>query len=664
MKKVYLVIILSITYFSVKSQQVTITLQPGATNGKDAYITNWPTNNWNNSNFGNIGDFVAISWTDGGVPYVGRSLVEFDLSTIPSGATILSAHLSLFNNPTSSQTDGQHKSLSGPNDAWLERIITPWSEMSVSWNNQPSTTFTNAVYLPQSISPNQDYLNINVTNLVIDMVNNPTSSFGFMMKLSTEQQYRSVILTSSDHPDAFKHPKLEITYVTNCVNLNLQPNSADGKDAYITNWSNNNWINTNFGTINDYIAIAWTDGGVPYVGRSLIDFDLSSIPSNAIITNAYLSLYNNPNSSQVNGQHSSLSGSNQSVLKKIVSPWSENSVTWNTQPATSSLNQVTLPQSPGPNDDYININITSLIQDKVSNPSDNFGFMLQLGTESYYRSLIFASSDHVDPLKRPRLAVHYTIPAPSAIITASGSTNLCQGGSVTLNANTGVGLSYQWKLNGNNIPGANSSSYSANVAGNYSVVVSNNCGSRTSNIIAVSVASSPGNVGPISGPTIVCKQSIHTYSVNPITGATSYLWTVPNQAQIISGQGTNSISVMFGTKNGNITVKASNTCGTGTSSFLNIQVKKCSNSKNKISNNNELDIAIYPNPTLNEFNLIINSENEETFSLTIYDYSGKILENIKNVSPNYKFGSSLSKGIYLIQVRTRDKIVNKMIIKN
>jgi hypothetical protein len=70
--------------------------------------------------------------------------------------------------------------------------------------------------------------------------------------------------------------------------------------------------------------------------------------------------------------------------------------------------------------------------------------------------------------------------APSATIAAGGSTTFCTGGSVALNANTGTGLTYQWKLNSNNITGATSSSYNATAAGSYTCVVANSCGGTTS----------------------------------------------------------------------------------------------------------------------------------------------------------------------------------------
>jgi hypothetical protein len=74
----------------------------------------------------------------------------------------------------------------------------------------------------------------------------------------------------------------------------------------------------------------------------------------------------------------------------------------------------------------------------------------------------------------------------SAQITASGPTTFCIPGSVTLNAGTGAGLSYQWIKGTNNISGATSSSYVATTGGNYKCVVTNAIGcTKTSNKISL-----------------------------------------------------------------------------------------------------------------------------------------------------------------------------------
>jgi hypothetical protein len=390
--------------------QTTIVLQPDSAQGKDAYISDWYPGNYQNLNFGSSIEFDGIAWTSNGIGYVSRSLIDFSLSSVPSTATIINAKLTLYHNPNSSQSGSLHQSLSGPNDSRIERITSSWNEFTVTWNSQPITTTQNAAYFPQSTSGTQDYLNMDVTGLVQDIFANQSTSFGMMLRLNNENYYRSLVFCSTDCPDQSKHPKLEITYIDSVSCLTLQPDSEDGKDAYISDWPTGNYANLNFGTYPDYDGIAWTEGGVAYAGRGLLQFDLTGIPSNATIVSAQLSLYNNPASQQSGGQHQSLTGSNDGMLERITSTWDEDSVTWNTQPITTNLNLVFLPQSISPNQDYLNINVLPLVLDMINNPSTSFGFMIRLNTEQFYRSLVFASSDHADPAKHPKLQICYTTP--------------------------------------------------------------------------------------------------------------------------------------------------------------------------------------------------------------------------------------------------------------
>jgi hypothetical protein len=64
-------------------------------------------------------------------------------------------------------------------------------------------------------------------------------------------------------------------------------------------------------------------------------------------------------------------------------------------------------------------------------------------------------------------------PVPSSTITPQGPTTFCAGGSVTLKANSGAGLTYQWKKNGTNISGAANINYIATTAGVYRTKVTN-----------------------------------------------------------------------------------------------------------------------------------------------------------------------------------------------
>ncbi|MCF8284022.1 MAG: HYR domain-containing protein [Sphingobacteriales bacterium] len=87
---------------------------------------------------------------------------------------------------------------------------------------------------------------------------------------------------------------------------------------------------------------------------------------------------------------------------------------------------------------------------------------------------------------------------PTASITAGGSTSICMGGSVTLNANTNPNFTYQWKKNDINISGATAASYVATTAGNYSVTITNLGCSGTSNPTTVTVLTADADGDGIS----------------------------------------------------------------------------------------------------------------------------------------------------------------------
>lgn len=62
-----------------------------------------------------------------------------------------------------------------------------------------------------------------------------------------------------------------------------------------------------------------------------------------------------------------------------------------------------------------------------------------------------------------------------------------------------------------------------------------------------------GVAGPIAGSTTpVQNETGVSYSISPISNVTNYVWTVPSDASIVSGQGTPSIVVDFGVNDGDI----------------------------------------------------------------------------------------------------------------
>jgi large repetitive protein len=84
-------------------------------------------------------------------------------------------------------------------------------------------------------------------------------------------------------------------------------------------------------------------------------------------------------------------------------------------------------------------------------------------------------------------------------------------------------------------------------------------------------ANAPATPGSITGSLTPCQNATGiAYSIAPVAGATSYNWTVPPGTTVASGQGTASITLNFGTTNGNVCVTASNACGTSAASCITI----------------------------------------------------------------------------------------------
>jgi hypothetical protein len=216
---------LVITYTAQSSADTCVTLKPGAAAGMDAEVESHVPS----SNFGTTPEFASWAWTFNSVPGNSNGLIKFDLSSIPAGATITSADLSLFY-AYNTGSAGQ----AGANDCYLKEITSPWTESTVNWNNQPTTTTTNQVYLPASTSTNQSYLNIDVTAMMQDAMNSPSTYYGWELSLLTMQTYRSMKFGSSDNPDSTIWPELTICYsspeavheVNKDVSWSVYPNPA------------------------------------------------------------------------------------------------------------------------------------------------------------------------------------------------------------------------------------------------------------------------------------------------------------------------------------------------------------------------------------------------------------------------------------------------------
>ncbi|MHC1706592.1 MAG: M6 family metalloprotease domain-containing protein [Bacteroidales bacterium] len=174
----------------------------------------------------------------------------------------------------------------------------------------------------------------------------------------------------------------------------------------------------------------------------------------------------------------------------------------------------------------------------------------------------------------------------SVNITANPSTSVCSGMPVSFTAvgvNGGSSPVYQWFVNSVNM-GGNSPTFTYTPANGdqvYCILISNiSCPSgspATSNSITMNVITGSLLPQPVfaAGSAIVCRNQVGiVYSISPLTGATSYNWSVSNGATITSGQGTNSITVSFSSTatSGSVVVYGINSCGNGPSAVYNYTV--------------------------------------------------------------------------------------------
>ncbi|MES2730549.1 MAG: DNRLRE domain-containing protein [Bacteroidota bacterium] len=204
MKVKFTLVFIFLIQVLVLRAQTKIVLRPGA-EGKDASVQQYrPTDN-----LGNRTSLEVLTWTFSGEAGTKRSLLEFNLSAIPTTALVTSAKLYLYHNDNTG--DLQHSTMSGSNAGLIQRVTTPWQENTVNWNTQPTSTATNQASIPASTSAIQDYV-VNVTGLVQGMVSNPSTNYGFLIKLATEAHYRALMFASSDNANPSLRPQLEIEY--------------------------------------------------------------------------------------------------------------------------------------------------------------------------------------------------------------------------------------------------------------------------------------------------------------------------------------------------------------------------------------------------------------------------------------------------------------------
>ena len=167
----------------------------------------------------------------------------------------------------------------------------------------------------------------------------------------------------------------------------------------------------------------------------------------------------------------------------------------------------------------------------------------------------------------------------------------------------------------------------------------------------------PAQPGTITGSQSVCNGAVEPYSTGGSTGATSYGWAVPVGATILNTPPYgSSILVMWGATGGNVTVNATNDCGSSTMRTLSVAVT-CREAQ--VSEVLQSTATLYPNPTGGKTTLQFESKADVRYSIQVMDVTGRMIlsENISAVEGSNMHEldfTTIAKGMYLIRLESSD----------
>lgn len=162
-------------------------------------------------------------------------------------------------------------------------------------------------------------------------------------------------------------------------------------------------------------------------------------------------------------------------------------------------------------------------------------------------------------------------PPPAQPGSITGNTNICSGSFQSYSISPVAGATdYAWSYNGSPLTGTGTSvNFTTTSSGTLSVVASNSCGNSTPRTLTIAVNQALSQPGTITGDTSVCSGIAQTYSINAVSGATSYTWIFTGLGTI-SGTGT---SISFSPiSSGTLSVIANNSCGSSTPRSIAISV--------------------------------------------------------------------------------------------
>jgi hypothetical protein len=309
-------------------------------------------------------------------------------------------------------------------------------------------------------------------------------------------------------------------------------------------------------------------------------------------------------------------------------------------------------------------------------------------------------------------------------VTAGGATTFCSGSTLTLTAASATtGVTYQWFKNGTAIASATNATYSANAAGNYTVVAAQNgCASAASAATALTVNNTP--VAPtvtLTGLATFCTGGSATLTAastapgatftwynngTAIAGATAATYTATTAgsytakatAGICTGPASTARAITVKalpatptiSKNGNVLTSSSTssnqwykngtaitgataatyTTTTNGAYTVVVTTNGCASTASNAVNvttlgisadKNNLDVSVFPNPSTGLFNLTL--PEGQAYQLIVTDLTGKVIQHETIGSKAARIDlSKEAKGVYMLKIVSENKIATRKLV--
>jgi len=271
-----------------------------------------------------------------------------------------------------------------------------------------------------------------------------------------------------------------------------------------------------------------------------------------------------------------------------------------------------------------------------------------------------ANACGISPVRTRSTALNYPLTPGTITGPANGLCNVDMNFSI---ASVSGATSYLWTLpSGVAIVSGQGTttiraSFGSFTSGTATVQSVNGCG--LSAVRSFTITGSPARPTAITVSGTPCAGgSPVTYTASTSGSATSYTWQSTTGATVLSGQGTKSLNVQWsagslGTSQ-NLTVRASNSCGSSTTRAHTLTVPACVREASITSP--DLNITVFPNPLTEGSIIRLENPADSRYSLTVIDLAGRVLQTEQGVLPagpqvlSLKDVRSLPVGVYLLDL--------------